>query len=548
METMEWNFPRFVRMESKFHGIQPSSYDYTIRKKNETKRNGAISLDALFYVIVRSPCIRGAVLRMSKKEEAFIDAARGGNVDSVRIYVAEHGNVDYRTVRTDDWSENIYTGDTGLMVASRHRKIEVVKVLLEHGADSNILNIYGQSSVLKSYESRKNHTSVLLQHGKAMNLQDPDGWTSLMVASGYWGSIDILKVLLEHGADPNTQSLFGKTSLMKVFHGHNCHMIDMARLLLQYGADPNIKDNFGNILLIYASYLDVRDYKNRKNYVRLLLEHGADPNVQGNDGMTPLMIVVGKIDIVRVLLEHGADPNIQGKDRSSIPCEYGSTVLMYASEAGQNDVVRLLLEHGADINVKSKNGTTALLAACHRRNVMSNSYRGRTDIVRVLLEHGADPNVQDTYGRTSLTYSLMEAITEREGHLDIVRALLEHGADPNIQDTDGRTSLTNSLIRASTCTYGHSRTDIVRLLLEHGADPNIQDYDGTTVLSLVRNPATKSLTENQIRWNRRKALIVVLTENGYFQSSSASSTAAALLRYERVLGNARLLRLIISYV
>jgi len=158
--------------------------------------------------------------------------------------------------------------------------------------------------------------------------------------------------------------------------------------------------------------------------------------------------------------------------------------------------------------------------------------------VRVLLENKADPNIQDKYyGRTALIWA-----SER-GHAGIVKELLEHEADPNIQNKDGNTSL----ILASE----NDHTDIVKVLLQHGADPNTQACNGKKAFDVAENFGIKKLIENRIRWNRRKALMIILSENGYVlspSSSCSSVSSGSLLRFENVFSNEGLLRLIVSYM
>jgi ankyrin repeat protein len=153
----------------------------------------------------------------------------------------------------------------------------------------------------------------------------------------------------------------------------------------------------------------------------------------------------------------------------------------------------------------------------------------------VLLEHNADPNIQTKDGYTSLIRA------SENGHIDTVRVLLEHNADPNIQTKDGDTSL----IWASQ----KGRIYIVRLLLEHNADPNIRNNDGQTAIDVARNSDFKVFIEKQVRWNRRKGLMIMLTENGYILPSSLTPTPHSLpLKYSDIFCNERLLRLVVSYM
>jgi len=155
--------------------------------------------------------------------------------------------------------------------------------------------------------------------------------------------------------------------------------------------------------------------------------------------------------------------------------------------------------------------------------------------VRVLLEYEADPNIQDKYnGYTSLI------MASRKGHTDIVRVLTEHKADLNIQNYGGNTALLFA------CAIGH--TDIVRLLVDYNADPKIRNKDGKTAFDVAKFSMKLSI-ENQIRWNRRRALMIMLAVNGYTHSSSSSPTISdPPLRFGNVFGNDRLLRLIVSYI
>jgi hypothetical protein len=89
----------------------------------------------------------------------------------------------------------------------------------------------------------------------------------------------------------------------------------------------------------------------------------------------------------------------------------------------------------------------------------------------------------------------------------------------------------------------------VRLLLSHDADLLIQAEDGRTALDVAKNVDTIKEFLKQIRWNRRKALLIVLAENGYLHlTSHTPSNAAAPLKYEDVLGNKELVRHIVGYI
>ena len=53
---------------------------------------------------------------------------------------------------------------------------------------------------------------LLLEHGAEVDIQDNDGGTALILASGN-GNINIVKLLLVTGADPNFKNIVGDTAL-----------------------------------------------------------------------------------------------------------------------------------------------------------------------------------------------------------------------------------------------------------------------------------------------------------------------------------------------
>ena len=54
--------------------------------------------------------------------------------------------------------------------------------------------------------------NALGRKGAAINLQDSDGWTALILAS-YYGREAVARLLLERGADATLRSSIGRTAL-----------------------------------------------------------------------------------------------------------------------------------------------------------------------------------------------------------------------------------------------------------------------------------------------------------------------------------------------
>ena len=71
----------------------------------------------------------------------------------------------------------------------------------------------------------------------------------------------------------------------------------------------------------------------------------------------------------------------------------GATLLMAATNGGQEAVVRLLLQRGARVNLQDSDGDTALMGA---------AIRGHTTIVQALLDAKADASLRGANGSTAL--------------------------------------------------------------------------------------------------------------------------------------------------
>lgn len=169
-----------------------------------------------------------------------------------------------------------YIGNSGISVLSKcYHCPEVAKILLERGANVNLQNHDGRTSLHIATECSEPHMEYvifLLDKGANPNLQDNDGRTALMNASDY-GSTEIVKLLLKRGANPNLLDKHGSFALMDCVAGKG--NAEIVRLLLENGAIPNIR-------YLGTAALNVASIRGQKEVVELLQKSGAhdDSNIQ----------------------------------------------------------------------------------------------------------------------------------------------------------------------------------------------------------------------------------------------------------------------------
>ena len=112
-------------------------------------------------------------------------------------------------------------GITLLIIASGLGHVEVVKLLLENGADVNTNNDIGISALMAA--SSKGFVKVvklLLEKGADVNAKNDDNLTALIIAS-QTGHTEVAELLLEKGADVNAKNNDGYTALMAAsLEGH----------------------------------------------------------------------------------------------------------------------------------------------------------------------------------------------------------------------------------------------------------------------------------------------------------------------------------------
>jgi ankyrin repeat protein len=353
---------------------------------------------------------------------------------------------------------NVIVGDntcTALTSATEEGNIEAVRLLLEAGADVNFIDGLGDTAWNQARRQGYAEIAALLEQAGAV---EPEEVRQDLHKAILWGNAEAVEHLLEQGADANARDADDRPALLNAID--NWDKEEIVRLLLDHGAAVNV-----GIPLMAA----VQGYRPRTDphaVVRLLIERGADVNAAEEDGRTALYVAAQTPDteILRLLLEAGADVNAW--------CWYGRTALMEAAHSGRYANVALLLAHGADVNAKAFappgaeycGGTTALIQS------------EPLDVARLLLEHGADVDIVDDAGYTALMWEAgahygSEDSEAWKASVARIRLLLEWGADVNRQNIHKDTALDYAVggMWAQTDEDEGEWSEIAHLLAQAGA-------------------------------------------------------------------------------
>ncbi len=169
-------------------------------------------------------------------------AAHCGLPDIVKFLAIDHPQ-DVHSQGFDDKSTPIH-------MASINGHVEVVRILVEHGADAKAQDGMGRTALhVASAEGHVEVVRMLVEHGVGATAQDGKGLTPLHVAST-WGHVDVVCVLVEYGADVATQDEHGWTPLhLALAWGR----LEVARFLVEHGADATTQSRYGLTPLHMAS-------------------------------------------------------------------------------------------------------------------------------------------------------------------------------------------------------------------------------------------------------------------------------------------------------
>ncbi len=174
---------------------------------------------------------------------ALIKAAENGHLEVVRILINNGANIN-----TQDINFN-----TALSFALENGHTKVADLLKEYGAkehEAKGITIQNIIPLLSAREGQENIIDIknLLQTGN-INAKNDRGWTALIMAS-YYGYIEIVRALILAGADVNAKATANTTALIFTsLRGHT----DVVETLISAGADVNAQSSIGWIALISAS-------------------------------------------------------------------------------------------------------------------------------------------------------------------------------------------------------------------------------------------------------------------------------------------------------
>lgn len=299
-------------------------------------------------------------------------------------------------------------GNTILHYLASDGQDSLIKQFLSRRVNCSIANISGLTPLIMAvHKKHEDVVKLLLQAGADISTLYPNGQTIMLNMKNCLNT-RIVKLLINAGANISSCNGQGETVLV---HAIRAQKRAVARVLIEAGADVNVQVREGSAWMLAVFHGDDK-------MVELLVEAGADTNARWMDERTPLEIAARRnhCQILRTLLDAGAAVSAQ--------CDGGTTALHAAAQQGHEAGVRLLLDAGADVHLVRTDGSTVLHSAVSS---------GNTTIIRMLLDAGADLSAYDIAGNTILLRAI-----ERHPHspaiVPLIKLFINSGIDLSAKD------------------------------------------------------------------------------------------------------------------
>jgi len=319
--------------------------------------------------------------------------------------------------------------DFQLMQAVENGDLSTVESLSEQGANLNTRDSSGLTPLMiASGHGNSQMVKLLLDAGADVFAVDSRAGASALHKACQGGNVEVVQLLVEAGAFVDwAVCTTGHTPLMEALW-FKCPAI--VEYLLEKGAGLNIKTHYCFTLMEHFQYaLNVNVVgKDRLLQADKMLQERQKSDAEKLQRQKLMAAVTSNdITVVKQLIQAGVGvderyPILNGFNDDHTP-------LLVAAREGYTEIVAELLKAGADINATEPTfGAVPLHKAV---------YNGHADITEILVEQpGVDINFQGaTNGYTPLHDALWH------GYSECAEILIKAGACLNLQGHDGKTPL-----------------------------------------------------------------------------------------------------------
>ncbi|XP_059617534.1 rabankyrin-5 [Phlebotomus argentipes] len=393
----------------------------------------ALQSGELSFDIARSLIDKGADanVRYSENGSNLLQILILNGMEKASIFLTEFANLNYVN----------NSGQTALHLACEKRMVDLVKALLQRGADPNIQTTMGDLRTTLHYAVQSNNLPIIeafVEHWKSgekekpdFNIKDSNGDSPLSLALSLAHN-ELVPSLIQGGADVNDRNGQDLTLLHQAILKEDAKT---AIFLLGQGADMNALTGE------QESPLQLAIHCNLPAVVDALCTRGVSLGASDSKCESPLWTALEseKLDIAEVLIRHGVDTDCW----SSGPDGCLQTLLHRAIDENKEVAAIFLIKSRCDVDSPRQPGpdgqggeeahdkASPLHLCCQW---------GLVNVLQTLIDHGANVNAVDCNNKTSLHVAIENQQDEMIGIL-----LCHPSIDLRLRDKSGNTAFAAAL-------------------------------------------------------------------------------------------------------
>lgn len=296
-------------------------------------------------------------------------AAQFGSAKILQRLIKAGCNLDSRTA----------LGESALMICTRYKHKECVRILGSAGADFGLVNAAGQCACSIANSDRwslgfRQAVLEVIHTGGTISSSNTSIFSPLIFATQADDVAGMRKLVEQPDINLDEQDQNGFSAAMIAAAGGQ---LDAFRLLVYAGASMKLQNKYGETALTLSEASQNADL-----FERVILEYAVERGNYCSAGFYPLHCAAGCGDLAlarTLVANRGYDINFADAD--------GYTPLMLAARVGHGSMCEFLISSGAICNVKNLRHETPLMLA--RKNGSGN------DAERVILDELARTLVLD---------------------------------------------------------------------------------------------------------------------------------------------------------
>jgi ankyrin repeat protein len=434
-------------------------------------------------------------------------AVTQGNTQIAEILIVLGARVDNKDL----------SGKTALRYAVDRKQADMVKMLVDRGADPFSADVGGTSAAQVALQSDINILDAMF-NSKNINNTGPDGRTILHYAADALMPKEV-DLLLSKGASVQIKDKADRTALdLVLLYPDKIEAAQIAEKLILKGANPSFPEFSWFAVTVRAPDYNAVRFSNgntplheaisryQSGFALFLLLNKIDPDLKNLNGEAPLHLAVksGYVEGAQLLLKNRANPDI-------LDANQNTPLHLTIPPARRLEMVKLLLSYKANLTLMDNKGNTPLHKAVMQFYT--------PEIVDTLIQAGAPVNAQNANGDTPLI------LCARTEHYEYAKSLIEAKAEIFKMNQAGENALRIALSKGykavdnivlplnvnqsddnsnsvlMTAVSLRSPADVLKLILSKGADIN------------ARNKAQDSALHVAVRQNFSEQGIVLLDAN-----------------------------------